>query len=46
MYERLKTLYNEGRLTVDGLQNAVAKGWITQEQCDEIIGGVIVSGTN
>ena len=39
MYERLKRLYNEGRLTKEGLENAVARGWITEEQMQEIIGG-------
>ena len=38
MYERLKRLYNEGRLTKEGLENAVARGWITEEQMLEIIG--------
>lgn len=38
MYERVKALYNEGRLSADGVRNAYAKGWITQEQHDEILG--------
>lgn len=37
MFETLNRLYSEGRLTETGLQNAVVKGWITQEQADEII---------
>lgn len=36
MFERLKSLYLEGRLNDDGLQSAVQKGWITQEQAVEI----------
>lgn len=36
MYERLKRLYEEGRLDKSGIQNAVAKGLITQEEADEI----------
>lgn len=36
MFETLKRLYLEGKLTVDGLENAVAKGWITEEQKQEI----------
>ena len=36
MYERLKALYNDGRLDDTRLQVAVTKGWITQEQYDEI----------
>lgn len=39
MYERLKRLYNEGRIHEAELQNAVAKGWITEEQMKEIIEG-------
>lgn len=38
MYSRLKRLYNEGRLTKDQLKNAVSKGWITEEQYEEITG--------
>jgi len=38
-YERLKRLYNAGRITQEGLQNAVSKGIITQAQMDEIIRG-------
>lgn len=37
MFNRLKKLYMEGRLTESGLQNAVAKGWITEDQKAEII---------
>lgn len=39
MYERLKRLYNEGRLTQEELHNAVDKGWITEEQYIEIVEG-------
>lgn len=38
MYETLKRLYTEGRLTKEGLANAVIKGWITAEQYQEITG--------
>ena len=37
MFDRLKKLYNEGRITEVGLQNAVEKGWITQEEYNIII---------
>ena len=37
MFERLKRLYNEGKLDEQGITNAVTKGWITQEQADEIL---------
>ena len=38
MFETLKRLYNEGKLTSDDLQNAISFGWITQEQFEEIVG--------
>lgn len=38
MYETLKRLYNEGRLTEVGLSNAVTKGWITEEEKNSILG--------
>jgi len=37
MFERLKKLYTEGKLTAEGVRNAVAKGWITDEQAQEIL---------
>lgn len=37
MYERLKRLYLVGRLSDEGLANAVEKGWITDGQRAEII---------
>ena len=40
MFERLKKLYDEGRITKAGLKNAVRKGWITEEQYTEITGEV------
>ena len=39
MYERIKRLYDQGKLDDQGVMNAVAKGWITEEQAREIIGG-------
>ena len=36
MFERLKRLYDAGQLDETGIENAVKKGWITQEQADEI----------
>ena len=36
MYEKLRDLYLSGRLNDAGLDNAVARGWITQEQADQI----------
>lgn len=37
MYYTLLRLYSEDRLTEKGLANAVYKGWITEEQNQEII---------
>ena len=37
MFERLRALYEAGRLTEAQLDAAVARGWITREQADEII---------
>jgi hypothetical protein len=37
LYNRLKKLYNEGRLTEAGLENAVTRGWITKEQKEAIV---------
>lgn len=38
MYERLKRLYDEGRITQTQLRNAIDKGWITAEEYAEIVG--------
>ena len=34
----MRTLYKAGRITIDGLRNAVAQGVITQVEFDEIVG--------
>ena len=39
MFERLKRLYNEGKLSENGLTNAVKKGWITAAERDSILAG-------
>lgn len=39
MFERLKRLYNEGKLSANGLANAVKKGWITAAERDAILSG-------
>lgn len=39
MFERLKRLYTEKKLTAAGLANAVIVGWITAEQKKEILAG-------
>ena len=37
MYERVKRLYAEGKISEEGINNAVTKGWITEEQAQEIL---------
>ncbi|MHB8065014.1 MAG: XkdX family protein [Ruminiclostridium sp.] len=37
MFERLSYLYSIGKLTVEQIDAAVSKGWITAEQKTEII---------
>ena len=41
MFERLKRLYEQGKIGKDALKKAVEYGWITEEQMNEIIGGNI-----
>lgn len=36
MHDRLARLYRDGLLDDDGLDTAVAKGWITSQQATEI----------
>ena len=38
MFERLKRLYEDGKINEAGLQNAVRKGWITQAEMNGILG--------
>lgn len=38
MYERIRKLYLDGRLTEIGVGNAVKRGWITAEQYKDITG--------
>ncbi|HBD00188.1 MAG TPA: XkdX family protein [Lachnoclostridium sp.] len=42
MFDMLKWLYDggKGKLTINGLVNAVIKGWITEAQKQEIIGTI------
>ena len=37
MFRTLRRMYLEGKLPKLGLENAVAKNWITKEQMQEII---------
>jgi hypothetical protein len=37
MYETLLRLWKEGKLTEESLNTAVLKGWITEEQKQEIL---------
>ena len=38
MFERLKYLYDKGLIQEVHLDNAIAKGWITEENKNEIMG--------
>jgi len=38
MFDRLKALYDAGRLSEAQLGAAVIRGWISQEQSDQITG--------
>ena len=38
MFERLKRMYEEGKITKGGLRKAVQKKWITKDQYREITG--------
>ena len=38
MFDTIKRLYAAGRLTEDGVQKAVKRGWITAAQYKEIVG--------
>lgn len=38
MYETIKRLYEAGQLSKSGVEAAVQKGWITQEQADALTG--------
>ena len=37
MFETLKRLYHDGAIGTAQLENAVAKGWITEEKMQEIL---------
>lgn len=37
MEERLRRLYHEGKLTIQELENAISKGWLTEEQFNDIV---------
>lgn len=39
MFERLKGLYLIGKLSEEGLNKAVIKGWITEEEAEAIKAG-------
>ena len=39
MFASVKRLYDEGRLTETGLNNAVSKGWITSAEKTQIMEG-------
>lgn len=37
-YEQVKGYYDKGLWSAKRVHNAVVKGWITQAECDEILG--------
>ncbi len=39
MFETLNRLYRDKSIGIEQLENAVAKGWITEEEMQEISGG-------
>ena len=39
MFETLNRLYRDKSIGTEQLENAVTKGWITEEEKQEIIGG-------
>ena len=40
MFERLKVLYEQGRIDEQGLLNAVERGWITEAEFHMITGKI------
>ncbi|MDT8717832.1 XkdX family protein [Clostridium sp. 19966] len=40
MYETLKRLYESGKLSKEKLNNAVVKGWISQDEENQITNAV------
>lgn len=46
MFDTLMRLYKEGKLSDAGLENAVTKGWITQEQAETIKNEGVDNGRN
>ena len=39
MFETLNRLYRDKSIGIEQLENAVTKGWITEEEMREILGG-------
>jgi hypothetical protein len=39
MYNRLKRLYDSGRITQTHLEKAVNNGWITLDELEDIVNG-------
>ena len=37
MYDRIKRLYNAGKLDRKGVMQAVKQGWITEDQAKQIL---------
>ncbi|NSB16751.1 XkdX family protein [Clostridium beijerinckii] len=45
MYETLLRLYKIGKLTEAGLTNAVAKGWLAEDEKADIIDSISATST-
>ena len=39
MFETLNRLYRDKSIGIEQLENAVTKGWITEEEMQDILGG-------
>lgn len=39
MHEIIARMYKTGKLSADGIRNAVRNSWITEEQAEEILNG-------
>ena len=46
MYNRLKRLYDTGRITQTQLRKAVENGWISEEEYETIINGGELNGNS
>ena len=45
LFDKYKKFYEDGRVSENGIRNAVKLGLITQEECDIILGAVVEEPT-